>query len=158
MNPWWGDLWWIAGQFLVSDPSGRMLLAPFTKPQGRPQKAVPLPPAAQAALYADPTLTRAQAAAFLGVSAATLAEWSSAGKGPPFYDHAREVQYPLGALLTWRQGQLRQPGVPDTPAPVKRLRGRPPGSKSKPRTGTARKAPAKPKAKPRARPRSSRPQ
>ena len=84
MHPWLGDLWWIAGQFLVPDPSGQWLLAPFTKPQGKPQKAVPLSPAAQAALDTDPTLTRAQAAAFLGVSATTLAEWSSAGKGPPF--------------------------------------------------------------------------
>jgi hypothetical protein len=171
MHPWLLDVWWLHGRLLVPDPSGHGFLDPLARPAQRTQKALPLPPAAQAALDADPALTRAQAASWLGVASATLAEWGSAGKGPPYFQHGREVQYPLSGLVAWRQEQLRRPGVPDTPPPVKRPRGRPPGSKTKPRAGTAarrgaarrpvKKAPIKPKAKPKAakpkaRPRPSR--
>ncbi len=85
------DVWWLYGRFLLSDPAnGRLSDASLPRPASAPVSAH-LPRAAVEALEADPVLTRTQAAAFLRVASATLAEWATARKGPPFFDYGREV-------------------------------------------------------------------
>jgi Helix-turn-helix domain len=144
------DVWWLDGRFYVRDSSGR-LVNPFRAESG----AVPslLPKAAEDALEADPMLTRAQAARFLKVASATLAEWATANKGPPYLALGREVQYPLSALREWLRTQLRTPGAPtEAPPPTKRPRGRPPKPRGAPAKKAARKSPKKaPKTAPRTR-------
>ena len=39
------------------------------------------------------TLTRAEAAAYLGVSISTLARWASYGNGPPYYVVGAKARY-----------------------------------------------------------------
>lgn len=139
------DVWWLDGRLYLADACGT---APPPLPAPPPANA--LPAAAQAVLDADPLLSRAQAAAWLGVATGTLAEWASNGKGPDLYDYGREVRYPLNALLRWREAQLRRLAPPEPPAPaapLKRPRGRPPkavsrGGRAPAREGRARRAPA----------------
>lgn len=48
-----------------------------------------------------PFLSRQDAARLLGLSAKTLANWASAGRGPTFYRLGRKVLYPTKDLIAW---------------------------------------------------------
>lgn len=91
----------------------------------RQEQEVALPPAAQAVLDTDPHLNREQAAAFLGISATTLAEWASKKKGPLYLTVGVAVQYPLSSLVEWRSQQMKNQQSAAPPEPAKRGRGRP---------------------------------
>ena len=113
------SLRWSRGVLTVDDPiTGQRV--PLEHVQQKSETV--LPPAAQAVLDADPHLSREQAAAFLGVAAATLAEWASKSRGPSYLTIGASVQYPLSALVAWRSQQVKnRPAAP----PEKRGRGRP---------------------------------
>ena len=120
---------WTSGRVTIDDPdTGRRVdLRSVVEQAPLP---VALPPAAQAVLDGDPGLTRDQAAAFLAVSPATLAEWASKQRGPPYFDIGAAVRYPLSGLIEWRARQIKNAIAPphpaSEPAPAKRPRGRPP--------------------------------
>jgi hypothetical protein len=120
---------WHFGRAVYSDPvTGQPIvhiLADDRPGAARPPAAgTALPPAAQALLDADPHLSREQAAAFLGISATTLAEWASKKKGPPYLTVGVSVQYPLSSLVEWRSQQMKNQQQPAA-EPAKRGRGRP---------------------------------
>jgi predicted DNA-binding transcriptional regulator AlpA len=58
-------------------------------------------------------LTRREAAAYLGVSEATLSRWAAARIGPPFIKlhegGAGAVRYPLDLLTTFVDSRIKQP-------------------------------------------------
>ena len=98
------------------------------RPAGPPVAPVaPLPAAAQAVLDENPDLTREDAARFLGITAATLADWASKKRGPPYTDLGQAAKYPLSGLVEWKAKQMKNvvpPPYTET-EPVKRGRGRP---------------------------------
>lgn len=49
----------------------------------------------------------AEAAKFLGVTAETLNQWRSQGKGPSYFKVGRYIQYTHQELCRWLMSQLR---------------------------------------------------
>ncbi|WP_043343567.1 helix-turn-helix domain-containing protein [Belnapia moabensis] len=114
---WWG------GRLTVDDPdTGRRVPVDSIQPTA---PVAPLPAAAQAILDENPDLTREQAAAFLRITPATLSDWASKKRGPPYTDFGQMVRYPLAALAEWRALQMKNVVSTTEPEPVKRGRGRP---------------------------------
>ena len=98
------------------------------KPDAAPVASVaPLPTAAQAVLDENPDLTREEAARFLGITAATLSDWASKKRGPPYTDLGQAVKYPLSGLVEWKAKRMKNVAPPPAPEtePVKRGPGRP---------------------------------
>lgn len=120
--------WW-AGRLTVDDPVTGKPVDVF--PEDEPARSA-LPPAAQAALDADPMLTREEAGRFLGVASRTLAEWASAGRGPPYLDYGHTARYRLSDLVAWRNAQVKG-GDRSEPAPAAEVRRRGPTPGSAPR-------------------------
>ncbi|MDO4919899.1 helix-turn-helix domain-containing protein [Kocuria sp.] len=50
-------------------------------------------------------LTTSESAEYLGVRPQTMANWRSAGTGPPFYKIGAAVQYRVADLDTWIEAQ-----------------------------------------------------
>jgi predicted DNA-binding transcriptional regulator AlpA len=120
---------WHNGRAVYCDPvSGQPIT--FVLPESVPPKpadapVAPLPAAAQAVLAKNPDLTREEAARFLGITPATLSDWASKKRGPPYTDLGQAVKYPLAALVEWKAQQMKNAAPATEPEPVKRGRGRP---------------------------------
>ncbi|GGC46979.1 hypothetical protein GCM10011504_26810 [Siccirubricoccus deserti] len=121
-------LGWHFGRAVYCDPTtGQPIIHPLPGAVQAPEPApvAPLPPAAQAALDANPDLSREEAARVLSVTAATLADWASKKRGPPYTDLGQAVRYPFRDLMEWKAAHLKNTAVAPEPVPVKRGRGRP---------------------------------
>jgi hypothetical protein len=114
---------WSGGRLTVDDPdTGQRVAVDSIQPNA---PVAPPPAAAQAVLDENPDLTREQAAAFLRITPATLADWASKKRGPPYTDLGQTVRYPLAELVEWKAQQMKNVAPATEPEPVKRGRGRP---------------------------------
>ena len=124
-------LGWHFGRAVYCDPvTGQPIvhiLPESIPPNPAAPSVAPLPAAAQAVLDENPDLTREDTARFLGITAATLADWASKKRGPPYTDLGQAVKYPLSGLVEWKAKQMKNVAPPPTPEtePMKRGRGRP---------------------------------
>lgn len=56
-------------------------------------------------------LSPAELSELLGLPTATLANWRSAGKGPPYLRLGRHVRYVQAEVDHWVAGQIRRPQI-----------------------------------------------
>lgn len=56
----------------------------------------------------DRWLTRAEVAERLQVPVGTVADWASAGSGPPYARFGKHVRYRLADVIAWEGGQMVQ--------------------------------------------------